>query len=219
MIVRGQTIGAMMARYLGRRSFWRRVAAPTRCRRGVSALEFALAAPAFALAVAVLIELTMMMFVSALMEGGLREAARFGITGFSPDGMSREERIRDIVAENTIGLVDMTTATIDQKIYPAFADVGKPEPFEDLEPFNGAYDAGEPYQDVNGNGKWDADMGVSGAGGPGDVVLYTVEADWRPLTPVAAPLFGTGGRIRLKASVAVRNEPFDSVVPGGGAGP
>jgi len=193
--------------------------APGRCRRGVTALEFGLVAPVFALAVGALIDLTMMMFVSALLEGGVREAARFGITGFAPAGISRETRIRQIVADNTVGLVDMGTATVTQKIYPSFADVGKPEPFEDQAPANGAYDPGEPYQDVNGNGQWDGDMGAAGAGGPGDVVLYTVEVDWSPLTPIVAPLFGISGKIRMRSSVAVRNEPYDAVAAVGGGGP
>lgn len=178
------------------------------CRRGSAIVEFAFAAPAILLATAMVIELALMMFVSSLVEGGLREAARFGVTGFMPAGVSREERIREIVADNTIGLVDMAAASVTQYVYPNFGDVGKPEPFDDQPPLNGAYDAGEPYQDINGNGQWDADMGAAGVGGPGDVVLYTLAVDWRPLTPIVAPLLGSAGKIRLKASVAVKNEPF-----------
>lgn len=208
-----------MERHAPQRSDRRRRTVPAalaRCRRGVSALEFGLAAPVLVLSVAALIELTMMMFVAALLEGGVREAARFGITGFSPLGVSREDRIRQIVAENTIGLVDMATATVSQQIYPGFADVGKPEPFDDQAPVNGVYDIGEPFQDVNGNGQWDSDMGAAGAGGPGDVVLYTIEVDWKPLTPLVAPLFGAAGKIRMRSSVAVRNEPYGAVANGVG---
>ena len=182
------------------------------CRRGVAAIEFAFAAPAIVFAAVGLIELGMMMFVSTLVEGGLREAARFGITGFAPAGVSREDRIRQIIGENTIGLVDMQSATISQQIYPGFGAVGQPEPYADANG-NGSFDVGESYQDVNGNGQWDADMGTSGAGGPGDVVLYTVEVDWPALTPLFQPVMGTDGKIRMRASVAVRNEPFDN---GGG---
>ena len=188
-----------------------------RCREGIAALEFGFAAPAIILASAVLFEISSMMFVSTLVEGGLRQAARFGITGFSPAGVSREDRIREIIARNTFGLVDMSTATINQQIYPSFGQIGQPEPYDDVNS-SGGFDAGEPYQDINGNGEWDADMGAAGAGGPGDVVLYRVEVDWDALVPLMAPLMGADGKIRLSATVAVRNEPFDPpppALPGG----
>ena len=175
---------------------------------GVAILEFGLAAPVVILATVGLIELGTMMFVNSLVEGALREAARFGITGFSPEGVSREERILEIVADHTNGLVDMQTATVTQLIYPGFGDVGQPEPFDDAPPSNGTYDLGESFQDINGNGVWDSDMGAAGAGGPGAVVLYTIAVDWPALTPMFRPFLGEDGKIRMGASVAVRNEPF-----------
>lgn len=181
--------------------------------QGTAVLEFAFAAPVVIFAVIGLIGLATMMFVSSLVEGGLREASRFGITGFEPAGVGRETRIRRIVEANTMGLVDMSTATITQQVYPDFADISRPEPFEDQSTFNGSYDAGEPFQDVNGKGQWDADMGVAGAGGPGDVVLHTLEADWPALTPLFHQLYLAAGPTRMRASVAVRNEPCNDTDP------
>lgn len=178
-------------------------------RDGAAGIEFAFAAPVVIYAAVGLIELGTMMFTNTLMEGGLRDAARFGITGYAPAGTSREDRIREIIQENTIGLVDMNTASITQQIYPSFGDIGKPEPYEDDSPANGQYDSGEDFQDINGNGIWDADMGAAGIGGPGAVVLYTVEVDWPALTPLFEPIFKGVGKIRMRASVAVRNEPFN----------
>jgi Flp pilus assembly protein TadG len=178
-----------------------------RSRDGVAALEFAVAAPVVTLAITGLIELSMVLFVTSLMEGGIRDASRFGITGYVPPGTTREEEIRRIVGDATIGLIDMGSAVIDTKVYPSFGDVGKPEPFTDTNG-NGTYDDGEPYTDSNGNGQWDADMGQAGVGGPGDIVLYTITADWRLLTPLMVPIMGSGGKMTLSASVAVRNEPF-----------
>ena len=193
---------------------FRRLAA---CRKGLTAVEFALAAPLVFMTVAGIFELAMVMFVSTLSEGALREASRFSITGFIPPGKTREERILEILGEHTIGLVDMDAAAIDYKVYPTFDDIGKPEPFTDNAPANGTYDAGEAYQDINGNGQWDSDMGAAGLGGPGDIVLYTIEYDWEMMTPLVAPFMGTGGKLRLKSSVAVKNEPFDVPPPAGGA--
>jgi len=178
-----------------------------RAREGVAAMEFAIAAPVVTLSIAGLIELSMVLFVTSLMEGGIRDASRFGITGYVPPNTTRQAQIQKIISDATIGLIDMSTALIDTKVYPSFNDVGKPEPYTDANG-NGHYDVGETYTDINGNGQWDADMGQEGLGGPGDIVLYTVTADWRLLTPLLAPIIGSGRNMHLSASVAVRNEPY-----------
>lgn len=181
---------------------------------GATAMEFALMTPLFMALVTGIMELAMILFVAALMEGGLRDASRFGITGFEPEGITREERILEIVGRNTIGLVDMSTASVQALIYPSFGDIGGPEPFVDSAPTNGAYDVGETFTDVNGNGVWDPDMGAAGAGGPGDVVVYRLSYDWSLLTPVLAGVIGEAGRVRLAASVVVRNEPYEAASGG-----
>ena len=189
------------------------------CTRGVSVIEFALAAPVVFLVVIMLLEFAMMMFVQALLEGGVREAARYGVTGYVSAGVSREDQIRAIVAKNMTGLVDMSAATVTELVYPTFSDIGKPEPFTDVNG-NGIRDPGEPFTDVNGNGTWDADMGIPDAGGPGDIVLYTVKVTYQPITPVLLPLFGIDGRIPMQASVAVMNEPYNgTAVASGGSAP
>jgi len=176
-------------------------------RDGVAAIEFAVAAPVVTLTIAGLIELSMVMFVSSLMEGGIRDASRFGITGYVPPGSTREAEIRKLVGDATAGLIDIATANIDTKVYPSFGDVGKPEPFTDTNG-NEQYDEGEPFTDVNGNGQWDPDMGVAGLGGPSDIVLYKITADWHLMTPLLVPFMGSDGKMVLSASVAVRNEPY-----------
>jgi hypothetical protein len=51
-------------------------------------------------------------------------------------------------------------------------------------------------------------MGVSGAGGPGDIVRYTVRADWPLLTEMMKPFFGTD-LMALRSTLVVRNEPYE----------
>lgn len=184
------------------------------CARGVAALEFAFAAPVVLLGIFGALEFAMVMLVTTLMEGGLREASRFGTTGNVPAGSTREEYILQLIRSSTSGLVDMSTINVSYKVYPSFGDVGKPEPYTDSNPANGTYDAGEAYTDINGNGQWDADMGMAGLGGPGDVVLYIVEYDWEILTPIVSHILGEDGVMKLQSSVAVRNEPYPD--PGGG---
>jgi len=170
-------------------------------------MEFALSAPAALLAACGVIDISMTMFVSTLAEGGLREASRLGITGYTPVGVSRQDRILQVLSEHTIGLIDMATADISFRVYRGFEDIGKPEPFVDANG-NDTYDDGESFNDVNGNGAWDADMGTAGVGGPGDVVVYTMTYNWTVLTPLVASVFGNNGTIQMTASVAVRNEPW-----------
>ena len=194
----------MTARWLWRR-FWKG-------EDGASAMEFAFAAPVVFLAVAGIIDLMMVLFVTSLMEGGLQSASRLGRTGFQPVGITREQAVIQAVADATIGLVDPNELTITTSVYPCFDSIGQPEPYVDANT-NGSYDAGETFTDVNGNTVWDADMAASGLGGPGSVVLYEVSYDWAALTPLLGKIFGPNGKIPIQVSVAVRNEPFGSPAP------
>ena len=178
-----------------------------RNRKGSAVTEFAIAAPVVIMAIVGIIEFSMILFVSSLLEGGLREASRFGLTGFQPNGLTREERILKIVEDHTHGLVDGTAVNLSTLVYPSFDSIGQPEPFTD-ENSNGTFDAGEPYMDVNGNNQWDPDMGAAGLGGPEDIVLYTIEYDWPLMTGMLNGFIGNDGKIGLRASVVVRNEPY-----------
>jgi Flp pilus assembly protein TadG len=180
---------------------------------GATIVEFALIAPTLMLFVMGIIEVAMVLFVSMLLEGSVREAGRYGITGYVYQGFDRIAIIRKIVEQNTIGLVDMEKVKIETLTYQSFSAVGQPEPFSDTNG-NGQRDAGEAFNDVNGNGTWDDDMGVNGAGGPGDIVVYTITYDWPLLTTFLGDLMGRAGIMQLSASYAVRNEPWDIGIVG-----
>jgi len=179
-----------------------------RDQKGSAAVEFAYALPIIVIAVVGLLELSMIMFVSALMEGGLRDASRFAIIGAAPAGVSREQAIVNIVNDRTLGLLDLTTADVSLRVYQSFDQVGQPEPLTFDANGNGRYDPGDSYVDVNGNGQWDEDMAQAGAGDSGEVVVYNLAVDWPLLTPLLAPFIGKSGLIKLGASIAVRNEPY-----------
>src|SRR3546814_4119028 len=59
-------------------------------------------------------EVAVIMFVNVSVEGALREAARFGITGEAPAGVTREQAIVDTVERYTFGFVDMDEAEISR---------------------------------------------------------------------------------------------------------
>jgi Flp pilus assembly protein TadG len=180
----------------------------TRNEAGSPAVEFALAAPVLFLVIAAIIEFGMIMFVTVLMEGGLREAARWGITGQIPEDGDRAAHILAVVAERTLGLVDISKATVQITAYPTFDDVGRGEDFVDGNG-NGQYDTGETFKDCNANGKHDNDRGKPGTGSAGDVVVYRIDYDWPLLTSLMTPLIGKNGKFHVQANVVVRNEPWD----------
>ena len=172
------------------------------------AIEFAFAFPLVLLGVVGLMGLAMILFVNSLMEGGLRDASRFSITGEIPAGMTREQAIVNIVNDRTLGLLNLTPADVSLRVYKTFDQIGQPEPLTNDVNGNGSYDPGDSYTDVNGNGHWDADMAAGGAGASGEVVVYDITVDWPLLTPFMVPLIGHDGVIPLSASIAVRNEPW-----------
>jgi hypothetical protein len=173
---------------------------------GVAAIEFAMLLPLLLLLTFGVIEMGMIMATMTSLEGGLKEASRYGITGQSPDDATRIEKIREVLAYHTISLVDMDEADFVVKTYPSFSGIGQPEPFTDLNG-NDVYDLGEPYSDLNQNGSWSADQGIDGAGMGGEVVSYTVTVPWHILTPFAGELITKDGILPLAATIVVRNEP------------
>lgn len=173
-------------------------------RAGEAAVEFALVGPLLILLLLASFELAIILFVGGTLESAVLVASRYGVTGRTVEGVSREGRIRQIIAERTLGMIDLEALTIDTLVYPSFGDIGKPEPFTDANG-NGKHDAGESFTDINGNGKWDSDMGSAGLGGPGDIVLYKIEYETGAITRLLQPILG---RIKHHAAVAVRNEPY-----------
>ncbi|MBO6521987.1 MAG: pilus assembly protein [Rhodospirillales bacterium] len=182
----------------------------SRDERGGALLEFGLGAPILATVVIASMEFGAVMLTNTLMESSLREAARFGITGQQLTGITRLERIIEIIDERTLGLVDMNEADVNILVYPSFSDVGRGEDYVDGNA-NGQYDAGETFTDENANGQWDADVGAAGSGASGDIVAYRLSYDWQTMTPFASHFIGNDGVLKLKASIVVRNEPWDGL--------
>ncbi len=190
--------------------------------RGVAAIEFAIAAPIVILLLITLFEMGFLLTGGIFLEAGARSAGRYGITGASSPGKTRDEVIREIIVgrvcpsalpASTSSLCFWTSSGGGeplQILVRAYADprnVGQPEPFSDLPPENGIYDAGEVFTDVNGNQQWDADMGVASAGGAGDVVVYEVTMLQAIHSPLLRAAVGSSA-FSHRANLVVRNEPF-----------
>ena len=177
--------------------------------RGVTAIEFAVIAPVLLLLMFGILEFSAIMLVSNMMESATAITSRLGKTGYVTAGSSRSDTILASVRDRTQGLVNPALLSIASKYYSQFSQIGDPEPWNDANA-NGVAETGE-YQDINGNGQWDADMGLAGYGGAGAVVVYTVTYPWPIMTPILREVIGNAqGNYVINATSVVKNEPYDT---------
>ena len=177
------------------------------CTRGATALEFALIAPVFFMLFMGTIELALVLFVENVIESSVTNSARLGKTGYTAEGVSREDMIYAMIRDRASFIVDTEQVQIDALSYGQISQIGVEEPYTDSNG-NGSHDTGESYTDTNGNGQWDDDMGAAGLGGAGDIVVYTVSYPWHLITPIVSRVLGTNGIYTVQSNIVVRNEPY-----------
>ena len=95
-----------------------------RAQNGATAVEMALVGPMFFAFMIGTMEVAVVMFTNVAIEAAVRDGARYGVTGNSQGGVSREDRLREIISERTLGLVQPTSEDITMKVYPNFAAAG-----------------------------------------------------------------------------------------------
>lgn len=176
---------------------------------GIAAIEFALIAPIFLLLIFGLFDLAHMANAKSVFEGVVQRAARASSLETADTSV-----IDTMVFNNLKPLMpgiqrsDMTTKRMS---YYDFADIKRPETIDDKNT-NGKCDTGETYFDENRNNQWDADVGVSGNGGAGDVVIYTVEVTYKP--PIRIPVLPSAWASRkLMATAVKKNQPYANQPP------
>lgn len=179
-------------------------------RGGTAVTEFAFLAPVMLLLVFGLLELGYVAFARSTLESATMMGARYAAAQSCL--ANREPGMQAIINTrmSDFGSADGQPVKIVFKAYGAqFGDVGNPEPYNDMND-NKKYDIGESYDDINGNGEWDEDMGREGSvGGAGDVVTLNTSFRLRPLVPFLAESINSGrDYYQIGSSTAVRNEPF-----------
>lgn len=177
-------------------------------RRGATIIEFAIVAPVMLVLIFGLIDLGHSVYVKAQLEGSMQQAGRNSTLERNARSEAAvnafvETRMRDVAGDPTF--------TPDRKTYKSFNDVGKPENYTDTKPANGKYDTGECFEDVNGNKKWDSDLGRTGQGGANDVVLYSMKMKYKRVFPIAM-IIGQSPYSEITASTVMRNQPYDDQV-------
>lgn len=169
--------------------------------QGTTVMEFGLIVTVFLTLLLGLFDLGQLAYAQAILNGVVQEAARSSSLE-TADTAIADARITEMVEIAAPGV----TVVTERKSYFDFADVERAESWNDADNSD-TCDNGEAYTDENGNGQWDADIGASGNGGAGDVVVYTVTASYDPLFPNPFLSWGKDKRT-VTASAVKKNQPF-----------
>ena len=169
--------------------------------RGTTVMEFGLMATVFMTLLIGLFDLGQLAYTNAILRGATQEAARSASLE-TANTTTADAAVTDIVRT----VAPDATVTSSRVSYFDFEDIERPESWND-EDNSGVCDNSEVYSDENGNGQWDQDIGVSGNGGAGDVVIYTVTVTYTPLFPNPFLPGGTTAR-QVTSSAVKKNQPF-----------
>ena len=134
-----------------------------RDRRGVTAVEFAVLAPAMLVLICGSLEIGHMIFTRVALEGAVTEGARAATASME---MSEQDRLGVMQASVRRTMAPFPLATgrsirVRTQVYRTFS-TAYPEPYDDANG-NSNYDAGEAYTDRNRNGRWDPATPIAGA--------------------------------------------------------
>jgi len=141
-------------------------------------------------------------YASSVLQGALHDAARMAtVGGYSMDQIDTrvKTRLSNFAARSTV-----TTAAAS---YYEFSGVSQPEKIvSDTVPLN-TYNAGDCFEDVNGNNAYDTDRGRSGTGNADDIVRYSVTISFPRVFPLGI-LLGWSSTQTLSANTVLRNQPY-----------
>lgn len=172
--------------------------------KGAGLVEFALIAPVLVFTLLGMFEVGYNLYVQSQLQGAVQKAARSSTI----EAASTSETQIDAAVKTAVQrIVNNATVSFSRQSYSGFFDVAQPEDYDDINEDDVCND-GEPFEDVNGNGIWDADRGRDGFGGARDVVLYEVDVRYKRAFGVSQ-LLGFSDHVDFKATTVLRNQPFD----------
>lgn len=170
--------------------------------RGVTTVEFALVAPPLFLLLLGLFELGFQVYAGSVLQGAVQQAAR---NATLESGAVNLSALDEAVRRQVRNVIPFATLTFKRTNYARFSDVSQAERFTDTNG-DGLCNAGEPFEDLNGNRILD-DRGRSGLGGGRDAVLYLATASYDRMFPLHA-LVGMSDQVTVDAATVLRNQPF-----------
>jgi len=171
--------------------------------RGVTAVEFAIIAPALLSVLLGVFDVGYNLYAASVLDGATQKAARdSSIEGAETKGLAIDDKVREAV-HNVVPNADVTFA---RTAYRDYSDIHQPEDFTDVDK-DGACDNNEPFEDANGNGIWDSDRGEDTMGGARDAVLYTVTMSYPRAFPLMH-LLGFSNTVVSRTQTVLRNQPY-----------
>lgn len=172
--------------------------------RGVAMVEFAFVIIPLVIAILGIIDFGYRMYLGAVVEGTVHRAARMAAVGTITPA-----QVDTYINSQLAAFSKTATIRITKKSYADYSGVGKPEKITSDTFPTGSYNAGDCYEDANGNGVYDVDGGRTGLGGSDDIVYYKVSATFNRLVPLTRFL-GFSPTETVSSSTVLRNQPFAS---------
>jgi Flp pilus assembly protein TadG len=171
---------------------------------GTTIIEFAAVLPLMCMALLGGMDLCHREYAQSILTGTVQKIGRDSTLQGGSDNMAvNDAKVKAAILQ----IAPDAQVTFQRSFLTRYRDA-EGEPFTDTNG-DGVRNAGECYDDVNGNSQWDADVSSSGNGGADDVVLYKVTATYPRLFPVAK-LFGWDGNQTITADTALKNQPYAS---------
>jgi Flp pilus assembly protein TadG len=169
---------------------------------GVTVIEFAMVAPVMLLLLLGFFDLGYRVYAQSVLQGALHDAARMATVG----GYSMTQ-IDSRVKTRLSNFATRSTVTTAAASYLDFAGVSQPEKIVgDTAPI-GSYNAGDCFEDTNGNNGYDTDRGSAGTGNSDDIVRYRVTITFPRVFPLGA-LMGWPSSQTLTSETVLRNQPY-----------
>ncbi|MDX9689909.1 MAG: pilus assembly protein [Alphaproteobacteria bacterium] len=154
-----------------------------RAKRGVTAVEFALIAPALFIFLIGITEITLLMLAEHIIENATYNASRTAKTGYVAEDKTQEETVRNVLLARLAGLnplIDVAKVSMTSVAYADLSDIGQPG------------------------------QGEVSLGKPAQIVVYTISYPWKFFTPLIGEIMGDEHNImNLTSRIVVRNEPYD----------
>lgn len=179
---------------------------------GATIVEFAFVAPVLILLVMGTLDIGHSIYTRSVLEGEIQKAARASTMETASMAVQQAQIDADVAA--IVRKIAGTDAQLqfERKAYGTYKSARrKAEEYVDTNN-NGECDAGESFEDSNGDGIWSDDAGITGQGNARDVQQYTVTVRYDRKFPTSALLGWSEGETLIVRSV-LRNQPFNDAAP------
>jgi len=192
----------------------RRLARLPRAREGATLVEFGFIAPMLCLLLVGAFDVGHTLYMQSVVQGAVQNAARQGtLESTSGESSLPRDAIDQAVKNQILPLNRNADIRINRRFYRTFSDAAaaKSEEFTDTAsgPYSdGKCNNGEPFVDVNNNGRFDRDGADSADhAGARDNIVYTVTVSYPRMFPLHR-FIGGSDTTTITASTILANQPY-----------